>query len=445
MTDVASQYVAARTTDPEVDDYQRAREAARRKDQAVGVLKQLQDAKGAYMGAMVESTGKAAEWFSNLPANGLVAMYDAVRNTGETLVDALQGGAAEFDRKDAAESSQASGAAEKPSLMEQRDQRIAEIVQQNKGMDLDAIAPEFMREADNLRHRIAPTGTADVFTQKALQFAVPFAGTMRMLGSASFTTAMGADALVSSTVWDPHESRFADLLMEVAPDGSLNNTVIDYLASDPQDSDATGRFKNVLDSQLAGLVVAGFIKAGAGTLKAARDGTLLAAPKVGPAAERGAVGDLARPRSSSVADPVKEETRRRLDKMLEDAARRYQMEGQGQAILDDLVEKDISPRIVGEQFWKETYPLLNEQTQLKFQRQVRAMGFQPGDVLWVEKDGRKVTGDSWEQLGQFLSSDLAPSARQLDGGERGFVALMQWANNQLRNVQSEPLKIGKEP
>jgi hypothetical protein len=95
-----------------------------------------------------------------------------------------------------------------------------------------------------------------------------------------------SDAIVSGTVWDPHEGRFADLLRHVAPDNSLVNAATSYLASDPNDSDAEGRFKNVIDSQLAGGLIGGFLFTAAKTLKQARVmGESVAAKFMKPTAE----------------------------------------------------------------------------------------------------------------------------------------------------------------
>lgn len=60
---------------------------------------------------------------------------------------------------------------------------------------------------------------------------------------ATFETAKAA--MASAVVLDPHEERLSDLIEEYP---RLQNPVTDYLASDPGDSTAEGRFKNAIES-----------------------------------------------------------------------------------------------------------------------------------------------------------------------------------------------------
>jgi hypothetical protein len=137
----------------------------------------------------------------------------------------------------------------------------------------------------------------DVFTQKAMQFALPFMATMKTMGAASFAKGVVADAVTNYAVWDPHEGRFADLLREFDPTGLTQNAVIDYIVSDPTDSDAEGRFKNALDGLLATGVIGatmaagvGMVKGGATMLRNARDPAFWTAKMPGgPATQRGMI------------------------------------------------------------------------------------------------------------------------------------------------------------
>ena len=62
---------------------------------------------------------------------------------------------------------------------------------------------------------------------------------------------MAAGAIADFNVWDPHEGRLSDLLIEFDSE-ILNNSVTQYLASDPNDTLMEGRLKNVLEGMMIG-------------------------------------------------------------------------------------------------------------------------------------------------------------------------------------------------
>lgn len=74
-------------------------------------------------------------------------------------------------------------------------------------------------------------------------------------GRAAFE--VGKAALASTVVLDPHEARLSDLV-ESFP--SLQNPVTEYLASDPTDSVAEGRFKNAIESLGVDMALIGVVK-----------------------------------------------------------------------------------------------------------------------------------------------------------------------------------------
>jgi hypothetical protein len=87
-------------------------------------------------------------------------------------------------------------------------------------------------------------------------------------GAARFVAADTPNTLVAQGPHDPRladtvqllrhsEGKFGDLLRAVAPDGSLQNRYIDYLADHSDETAAEGRFKNVLDSYGAGAAITG--------------------------------------------------------------------------------------------------------------------------------------------------------------------------------------------
>lgn len=70
--------------------------------------------------------------------------------------------------------------------------------------------------------------------------------TMRQSGAAGLAAfEIGKAATASAIVLDPHEERLSNLIEDVP---ALRNPVTDYLAADPSDSAAEGRFKNALES-----------------------------------------------------------------------------------------------------------------------------------------------------------------------------------------------------
>lgn len=156
---------------------------------------------------------------------------------------------------------------------------------------------------------------ADNLTQSAAQLAIPFAGYSRALsGVGAIAKLVSAGALTDATALQPHDSRFADLLAlgrhtegklgdalrALAPDGSAVNAYISYLADRSNESEAEGRFKNVLDGFGANLIMtpllhgaATVIKQGTAGLRYMIDnGVTSAGGLVPPNMQRGAVGDL---------------------------------------------------------------------------------------------------------------------------------------------------------
>jgi hypothetical protein len=270
-------YLAARQPVDDVDgvmaDYEREAADARAKDQAMKAI----EAQGGMPGvAEMKDAQGSLEGITRLGKDTLVGLYDAVRNTAQTALDIGQ--------------TQAEGTAAMTA-------RPGEDAPEIPPVDLAELAPDFVREADALRARLDTGKPVDVFTQKAMQFALPFMATMKTMGAASFAKGVVADAVTNYAVWDPHEGRFADLLREFDPTGLTQNAVIDYIVSDPTDSDAEGRFKNALDGLLATGVIGatmaagvGMVKGGATMLRNARDPAFWTAKMPGgPATQRGMI------------------------------------------------------------------------------------------------------------------------------------------------------------
>lgn len=170
----------------------------------------------------------------------------------------------------------------------------------------------------------------DNLTQSVAQLAIPFTGFSRTLaGLHGFASMAAAGALTDSTALGPHDMRMADLvalgrttegrlgdaLRTLAPDGGAVNAYINYLTDRGNESEAEGRFKNVLDGFGANLIATPLMHSAAMVLKQGTAGLrYLIDNGVGssgglagnPATQVGAVGDLSarRPALQQGADPA---------------------------------------------------------------------------------------------------------------------------------------------
>jgi hypothetical protein len=148
----------------------------------------------------------------------------------------------------------------------------------------------------------------DGLTQNVAQLAIPFAGYSKALAgvhdaaiAASTTQDFGGYLLASAkqdlgklarnviapgavtdaTALQPHQARFADtlalgrhtetklgdVLNAIAPDGSAMNAYINYLSDRSNESEAEGRFKNVIDGFGVNMIATPLLTAAASTLK----------------------------------------------------------------------------------------------------------------------------------------------------------------------------------
>lgn len=167
---------------------------------------------------------------------------------------------------------------------------------------------------------------ADNLTQGVAQLALPFAGFSRAVAGLHGLANMAvAGGLTDATALGPHDMRLADLislgrhtegklgdaLRTLAPDGGALNGYINYLTDRGNESEAEGRFKNVLDGFGANLIATPLIHSAAMVLKQGMGGLRYLVDNgvgsssgfAGPASQVGAVGDLrARPPLQQGAD-----------------------------------------------------------------------------------------------------------------------------------------------
>lgn len=123
---------------------------------------------------------------------------------------------------------------------------------------------------------------ADNLIQGVSQLAIPFTGYSRMIGGLGMVAkGFAAGALTDATALGPHDPRLADLvalgrhtegklgdaLRTLAPDGSAVNAYINFLTDRSGETEAEGRFKNVLDGFGANLIATPLIHGAAVVLK----------------------------------------------------------------------------------------------------------------------------------------------------------------------------------
>ena len=139
--------------------------------------------------------------------------------------------------------------------------------------DLQALNAANLIEMDNLLPTRddgfdTPTGEA---VAPIAQFVVGYAGAGKFLKpfqavstTAKVTKATVQGALADAIVFDPHEERLSNLAQHYGFESALT----DYLAADPTDSEAEGRFKNAIEGSLVGLSLELVFKLARATKKA---------------------------------------------------------------------------------------------------------------------------------------------------------------------------------
>lgn len=213
--------------------------------------------------SMLENVGK---WVQALPRNIGVGLMDAAVNTADAMGSAMH--------------------SDKPA--EGGDNSLVDALAESNPYT-SLVKPAVL----NFRNELAKgSGTSDEVTQAIAQYAVPFMGYAKLVGGLKGASALGtagrvagADAATAATVLAPHDPRFADLMQlgkhvegkfgtamnTIAPDGSLLNAYIDYMTNRDNESEAEGRFKNVVDNLGLTAATSALVKTAATVLKGGRE------------------------------------------------------------------------------------------------------------------------------------------------------------------------------
>lgn len=112
-------------------------------------------------------------------------------------------------------------------------------------------------ERPQLPDLAAPKTVTGSIVKGISQFIAGFSGAGKIITGGGAVATAGKGAVANFAAFDPHQQRLSNLIEKVP---ALKNPVTAYLASDPDDSDAEGRFKNAVEGLGLGLLTDGFVK-----------------------------------------------------------------------------------------------------------------------------------------------------------------------------------------
>jgi hypothetical protein len=95
-------------------------------------------------------------------------------------------------------------------------------------------------------------------TRGIATFMVPYMGISKAAGGLSFTQATAAGFALDYTLFDPNEGNLSNLIKELSPD--TQSVVLDFLATDPNDSEALNRMRNGLEGGVLGTALEGIFR-----------------------------------------------------------------------------------------------------------------------------------------------------------------------------------------
>lgn len=137
-----------------------------------------------------------------------------------------------------------------------------------------------------------------------------------------------------------------------------------------------------------------------------------------------------------------------LNKLLSDALNRRSDEAVGREILNTMDSEGVSPQSAVERFWTETYPNLTLEIQKRFNQMVeKVTGFKIGEAVSTTQAGERQLAQAHSDM--YRPQDAPEKVNQLEGSERGLVALMETANRNYPKAsgffprQSEALGLGE--
>jgi hypothetical protein len=91
---------------------------------------------------------------------------------------------------------------------------------------------------------------------------VPMFSGMKAAGVGAWLAGLLADPLASALVFDPHDPRLSNLLLQSGVAPNMSRPILEFLAADPEDTQVQGRLKNALENLGLGVLAEGLIKLG---------------------------------------------------------------------------------------------------------------------------------------------------------------------------------------
>ena len=126
--------------------------------------------------------------------------------------------------------------------------------------EADADNARFNDEVRAAADFIAPANETAVggLARGILTFMVPYMGVTKAAGVLNFAEATAAGAVLDMALWDPNEGNLSNLIKELSPD--TQSVVLDFLATDPDDSESANRLRNALEGGVLGTALEGVFK-----------------------------------------------------------------------------------------------------------------------------------------------------------------------------------------
>jgi len=135
-----------------------------------------------------------------------------------------------------------------------------------------------------------------------------------------------------------------------------------------------------------------------------------------------------------VPEIIKPKLEERYGRFLEKVGKRLENEAIGQDILDTLEENNIRPSSVSKTFWEDTFFKLPSKAQDNITKYLTSLtGMKPGDIIATLK-GKEIKAKDWLDIAKMVEDDFT-TIEYLEGTERGYISLMAYANEQIKNVK----------
>ena len=160
------------------------------------------------------------------------------------------------------------------------------------------------RPLDALAHLMPDIDEADTVTgnmvRSAAQFLGGFVGAGKFIKGKGLVNSMAKGATADAVVFDPHEKRLSNMIEEFP---ELENPISEFLAADPNDSEAMGRLKNALEGLGLGALTEGVAR-GVKAVRSSRRAKAPAPEPEAPSINADDLGDINAPRVSSDAGTI---------------------------------------------------------------------------------------------------------------------------------------------